>query len=375
MRVALIASPFISVPPRRYGGTELFLAQLAEGLKKLGIEVIVYGNGESTVNCEVRWLYEHSEWPIGSEIYSNVKDLNHSSWAVHDCWHEADIIHLNNTPGLGFARFGGPRFAYTIHHAHDPGLSQFYSYFPQVHFVAISRFQRERESIPRIRTIRHGIDMRTYKLATRKQPYFSFLGRIAPPKGVHSAIELAKRTGIPLKIAGEVQPLFQDYFNTQVKPNLDGKLVEYIGEADLATKNELLGNSMAMLFPIQWNEPFGLVMVEAMATGTPVLALAGGAVAEVVADGVSGYVCKTLDEMIAKARHIAGAFSPNEVRRYAEENFSVGRMAAQYAALYEDMLGKGGHKERAASTAKLTPVEAEAMEPLSAEPEEPRAIA
>ena len=160
------------MPPRRYGGTELFLAQLAEGLHKLGIKVIVYANGESTVNCEVRSLYEHSEWPIEGEIYSSTKDLNHTSWAIHDCWRQVDIIHLNNTPGLGFARFDGPRFAYTIHHPHEPALSHFYSYFPQVHFVTISHFQQKREPIPRIRTIHHGVDMRAYKLKTRKQPYF-----------------------------------------------------------------------------------------------------------------------------------------------------------------------------------------------------------
>ena len=111
----------------------------------------------------------------------------------------------------------------------------------------------------------------------------AFLGRIAPIKGTHIAIEVAKKSGIPLKIAGEVQPIFQDYFDTQIKPHIDGKFIEYVGEADLAAKNELLGNSLAMLFPIQWNEPFGLVMIEAMACGTPVLALPGGAVEEVCA--------------------------------------------------------------------------------------------
>ena len=137
--------------------------------------------------------------------------------------------------------------------------------------------------------------------------YLSFLGRIAPIKGTHIAIEVAKKSGIPLKIAGEVQPIFQDYFDSQIKPHIDGKFIEYVGEVDLAAKNELLGNSLAMLFPIQWDEPFGLVMIEAMACGTPVLALPGGAVEEVVRDGVSGFVCQCVDEMAQRAAACPGA--------------------------------------------------------------------
>src|SRR5437899_3231577 len=145
MRIAIIAPPFIPVPPERYGGTELFIAELACGLKQRGVDVVVYANGASTIDTEKRWLYREAQWPL---------------------------------------------------------------------------------------------------------------------QGAHLAVEVARRTGIPLKIAGEVQPIFQDYFDSEIRPHLDGKLIEYIGEADLAAKNELLGNSLAMLFPIQWDEPFGLVMIE-----------------------------------------------------------------------------------------------------------------
>ncbi len=164
----------------------------------------------------------------------------------------------------------------------------------------------------------------------------SFIGRLAPVKGVHLAIEVAKKTGIPLKIAGEVQPLFKSYFEVQVKPHIDGKLVEYIGEADMETKNELLGQSMALLFPIQWNEPFGLVMIEAMACGTPVIALPGGSVEEVVRDGISGYVCENVDQMAERVKNLS--ISPTLVRRYAQENFSVEVMVKNYMNLYESLL-------------------------------------
>src|SRR5207248_288840 len=152
----------------------------------------------------------------------------------------------------------------------------------------------------------------------------------------HIAIDVAQRTGIPLKIAGDVQPMYREYFERKIRPQIDGKLVEYIGLADLQAKNELLGNSMAMLFPIQWNEPFGLVMVEAMACGTPVLAMPGGSVPEVVREGVSGHICRTVTQMSKRARDLN--FNPKAVRQYVEDNFSIARMANEYAAVYKSLL-------------------------------------
>ncbi len=337
MRVALVSPPFLSVPPQRYGGTELFIAQLAEGLQNNGVDVVVYSNGESTVGVETRWLYEKQQWPITDEVFDNLKDFNHTSWAISDAANDCDIIHLHNVSGLMFTRYVGCKFVYTLHHVQEPRLSEIYHFFPKVDFITISDFQRRHESMPRLRTIHHGIDLSSYRLQTRKQNYLSFLGRIAPIKGTHIAIEVAKKSGIPLKIAGEVQPIFQDYFDRMIKPHIDGKFIEYIGEADLAAKNELLGNSLAMLFPIQWNEPFGLVMIEAMACGTPVLALPGGAVEEVVCNGISGFVCSTPAEMAEHASVLPGAFRPATVRQYCQQYFSADRMVADYIALYQEL--------------------------------------
>jgi len=336
MRIALIAPPFIPIPPKVYGGTELFVAQLADGLKRKGFDVVVYANGESTVNVETRWLYEESEWPIASEIYADLKDINHTAWAVKDAAAECDIIHLNNAPGVSYSRFVSQPIVYTVHHPKEQGLSDYYSQYPDVHYVTISEFQKSLEAMPGMRTIHHGIDMSLYRLGEVKRPYLSFIGRIAPVKGAHLAIRVAKQAGIPLKIAGEVQPMFQSYFETEVRPHIDGKFIEYVGPADLAAKNELLGNSMAMLFPIQWNEPFGLVMLEAMACGTPVLALPGGSVEEVVRDGVSGYVCSSEDEMAARLKNLS--ISPVSTRKYVEQRFSVSRMVNKYAALYREVV-------------------------------------
>ncbi len=338
MRVALISPPFLPVPPTKYGGTELFIAQLAEGLKASGIDVVVYTNGESTVNAEIRWLYKNQQWPLRGEVFDNIEDFNHASWSVNDAAADCDIIHLNNVPALMFTRFiKSSSFVYTVHHVHEDHLSALYRFFPEVEYVTISDFQRERESMPRMRTIRHGIDLRWYRLQTRKREYLSFLGRIAPIKGTHIAIEVAKKAGIPLKIAGEVQPIFRDYFESRIKPHIDGKFIEYVGEAGLEDKNELLGNSLAMLFPIQWNEPFGLVMIEAMACGTPVLAMPGGAVEEVVKDGISGFVCPSVDDVVKRAKNLPGMFKPANVRQYCRQYFSVDRMVADYVALYQQL--------------------------------------
>ncbi|MGE0406693.1 MAG: glycosyltransferase family 4 protein [Candidatus Korobacteraceae bacterium] len=338
MRIALIVPPFIAVPPRLYGGTELFVAHLAEGLDRLGHEAVVYSNGESTIGVENRWLYERGQWPLNSEIYGSLNDINHTAWAVEDAASTCDIIHVNNAPGVANSRFVRTPFVYTIHHEHIQELTDYYSWYPDTFFVTISDFQRRKEPLPRIRTIHHGIDFSKYRMVSEKQPYVCFLGRIAPIKGPHLAIAAAKRAGIPLKIAGEIQPMFRDYWEQQVRPHVDGVNVEYVGEVGLAAKNELLGNSLGMLFPIQWEEPFGLVMIEAMVCGTPVLALPGGSVPEVVSNGVSGYVCSTTEEMAAKIRELAN-FKPSLVRAYAEESFSLERMTQQYATLYLEAVG------------------------------------
>src|SRR5205814_3571469 len=138
----------------------------------------------------------------------------------------------------------------------------------------------------------------------------------APIKGTHIAIAVAKHAGIPLKIAGDIQPMHRDYFEAKIRPHIDGKIIEYIGLANLEAKNELLGNSMAMLFPIKWEEPFGLVMVEAMACGTPVVSLPGGSVPELVQDGISGYICRSVRDMAKRVRELN--FDPAAIRRYVE---------------------------------------------------------
>src|SRR5439155_6073267 len=164
---------------------------------------------------------------------SALKELGHATWSVRDALQSCDVIHVNNVQGVACSRFGKLPFVHTIHHPHDRTLSEFYSRHPRVQHVTISHHQRNRESLPNLCTIYHGIDLSQYKPRERKQDYLCFLGRIAPIKGTHLAIAVAKRAGIPLRIAGEVQPIFRDYFAAEIKPHIDGKFIQYLGVADL----------------------------------------------------------------------------------------------------------------------------------------------
>lgn len=338
MKIALVAPPFIAVPPRKYGGTELFIAELAEGLQQQGAEVVLYANGESTAAVELRSIYEEEEWPIEGNVEASLKGLSHSAWAVHDASQSADVIHVNSAPGLSFSRFVERPFVYTVHHAYERSLEEYYKRLPDVQYVTISDFQQRQLHMPHMRTIHHGIKPPLCQVQAAKQPYLCFLGRVAPSKGTHLAIEIAKKSGIALKIAGEIQPLYQQYWETQVKPHVDGTFIEYVGELGRDEKNALLGDAMALLFPIQWDEPFGLVMIEAMACGTPVLALPGGSVAEVVKEGISGHVRGSTDELAQCARNLK--VPAMTIRSYMEENFSVQRMVSDYLSLYSQLAAR-----------------------------------
>ena len=336
MRIGLIASPFISVPPARYGGTELFIAHLAEGLERRGIEAVVYCNGESTVNAERQSRYPRAEWPLSTETSGMLKELDHVSWSIEHAAKTCDVIHINSAPAISYSRYVSAPFVCTLHHPHEAALTRMYENYPQIHYVAISEHQASVHPTLSVTTIHHGIDMTKYRLRTKKEDYLCFLGRIAPIKGVHIAIDVAKRAGIPLKIAGEIQPIFREYFDTMLKPHIDGSFIEYVGEADLEMKNQLLGGSRGLLFPIQWSEPFGLVMLEAMACGTPVFALPGGSVSEIVQPGTSGAISSTAQGMADAVR--GTTYAPQVVRAWVEQRFSVKIMVQRYIELYEEIL-------------------------------------
>ena len=331
MRIALIAPPFIPVPPVGYGGTELFVAHLANGLKGRGHDVVVYANGESRVDCELRWRYRHSHWPVREHAEAQLQNADHQAWAIHDASRHADLLHINDAVGVPLTTFVDQPVVATVHHPNEPLLSALYLKYPAIHYAAISAAQARGEPMPNVHVVHHGIDLAQYRAAAERDGYVVFLGRIAPCKGAHNAIAAAERAGVRLILAGEIQPLFKDYWERQVRPHIGGN-IEYVGEADLAMKNGLLSRARALLFPIEWEEPFGLAMIEAMACGAPVLAFAGGSVSEIVRDGVSGWICRDVADM---ADRIAGPMvSPDSCRDWVSRNFSVQRMVDGYLAVY-----------------------------------------
>jgi len=342
MKIALVAPPFIAVPPKKYGGTESFIATLAGGLKEKGVDVVLYANGASTAPVKTRWIFEKEDWPLRGDLETSLKGLNHSSWAVKEASREADIIHLNSAPGLSHSRFVNTPIVYTVHHPFEPSLTEFYRVFPDVYYVTISDFQRRKLPLRRIRTIHHGIDIDRTDVKSQKRSYLAFLGRIAPSKGTHLAVEIAQKADVPLKIGGEIQPIYKNYWETQVKPHVDGKFIEYVGEVGYEDKCDFLGGAVAMLFPIQWDEPFGLVQIEAMACGTPVLALPGGSVEEIVKEGVSGCVRQTPGELAECAKNLK--LDPESVRSYVLQNFSVEHMVQEYIRLYSEIISERERK-------------------------------
>ena len=344
MRIALIGPPFIEIPPRRYGGTELFIANLACQLHEQGHDVTVYGNGESNLPCRTKWRYPRAEWPLEDTSRPHLKNIDHTAWAMRDAAASSDVVHLNDISGVPFTHFVDVPTVLTVHHPHDPILSEQYDRYPAIHYVAIAEWLARRETMPHVHVVHHGIPVARYTMSEEKDDYVAFLGRMVPCKGPHLAVEAARRAGIRLKLAGEIQPIFRSYWEEQVRPLIDGDQVEYIGEADHAMKNALLSRARALLFPIQWEEPFGLVMIEAMACGTPVLALPGGAVEEVVQDGVNGWICRDTVEIAARIE--SPGIDPVTCRAFVDTHFSVDAMAARYIEVYEQAIWSAAPEQR-----------------------------
>ncbi|MEW6737229.1 MAG: glycosyltransferase family 4 protein [Acidobacteriota bacterium] len=338
MKIAIISTPYVRVPPQGYGGTELIVGLITESLVQRGHDVALYATGDSQTSAKLKALYEKPVWPPENIFINPAVEVNHVSWALREAqqW-GAEVIHTHCALGLALTRFVEQPQVYTIHHVWEEEYYQYYCSFPEIEFVAISDFQRRtHKGIARIRTIHHGLDLSKYEYQAKKGDYLLFLGRIAAVKGTHLAIEAARQAGIQLKIAGDIQPVHRDYYAQQVEPEIDGKWIEYLGEADHKMKVELLKGARALLFPIQWDEPFGLVMIESMACGTPVIAFPYGSVPEVVKDGISGYIVSGIEQM-AKSINRLDRLSVRVVRDYVERYFSVTRMVDQYEALFQQV--------------------------------------
>jgi glycosyltransferase involved in cell wall biosynthesis len=339
VRIAIISTPFVPVPPPGYGGTELIVSSLVEDLVRRGHHVRVYATGDSYCSGELRYLYDHAQWPPNGAV-----ELAHTAHALHDLLASEpfDVIHAHTPQATAFARLIDTPIIYTIHHDSDEGLTSLYRTMSckDLHYVAISERQRELlGGTPEAKVIHHGLDTSRFPVGKGHGGYVAFLGRFAPQKGAHTAIEVAVKTGVAIHLAG--QPHWKDeaYFRAEVEPRLRKPGVRWLGEADLETKTRLLGNAVATLFPITWEEPFGLVMIESMLCGTPVLAFDRGAAREVIDDRVTGWIVKDEDEMGWWVNRLARGtyrFDRGRCAARAAQRFSSTRMVDEYVALYTE---------------------------------------
>jgi glycosyltransferase involved in cell wall biosynthesis len=328
LRVAIVSTSALSTPPKTYGGTELVIAELARELGELGHRPIVFATGDSTCLGAQRALFERAVWPPNPWA-----ELRHSSAAwgriARD---DVDVVHVHHAGALPFTTlFPFPTVA-TIHHDRDESVLPHYLAYDNVDFVAISRRQAELSSeIPFAATVHHGLPCDRYPFGEGGE-HCAFLGRFAPSKAPHLAIDAARQADLPLVLAGEVHGCDRGYFDREVAGRLSDR-ARWIGAAGHDEKVALLQRSRCLVFPIQWEEPFGLVMIEAMLIGTPVVAFARGAAPEVVEHGVTGFLVDSFEEMCARLRDV-GALDRHACRARARERWDVSRMAREYAAVY-----------------------------------------
>jgi glycosyltransferase involved in cell wall biosynthesis len=348
MRIAQIAPLTESVPPRLYGGTERVVSFLTEELVRQGHDVTLFASGDSVTAAKLAPMA-----PRALRFEPGLRDamapLLLMLEEVYRRADEFDVLHfhLDYWSYPLFSRQPTP-FLTTLHGRLDlPELQPVYARFRDAPVVSISDSQRR--PLPEanfIATVYHGLPLDLLTPRPVKPRYLAFLGRISPEKAPDRAIRIARRAGIPLKIAAKVDRVDEEYYRTHVRPLIDGRHVEMIGEIGDADKPEFLSGAMGLLLPIDWPEPFGLVMIEAMACGTPVIAFPAGSVPEVIDDGLTGFIVRNEEAAVAAAGRL-DTLSRTAIRARFEERFSVERMAADYLTLYRGMAAKARPRLRA----------------------------
>jgi len=348
MKIAQIAPPWITVPPAGYGGTEWVVKHLCDGLTAAGHEVVLFASGDSDTPAELRALFAEPQtamMALPSAMTSY--DARQVAFALEQIQADGDVDVVHDHSGfllVAFRRFLElPPVLHTVHCAFDTHAYPFYRQFADaVSYASISDFQRTLgpPAMSWAGTVYNALPVDGWPLVTDKDDYLLAFGRVCEDKGFHTAIDIARRTGHRLIMAGVVQDWYRDYYEQRIRPHVDGDRVVFEDEVTDDRKRELFAHAKGFLFPIQWPEPFGLVMVEAMATGTPVIALRNGSVDEVVDDGVTGFVCDDVEQMVAAVARL-GEIDPHDCRRAVEERFSVAAMTAGYEALYHELLRQG----------------------------------
>jgi glycosyltransferase involved in cell wall biosynthesis len=348
LKIAQIAPLIESVPPRLYGGTERIVSYLTEELVGLGHDVTLFASGDSItaanlVPCVPKALRLEASVRDPIPFYMLMLDR------VRQRADEFDVLHFH-IDQFHFPLFRpiAGRTVTTLHGRQDlPDLLPLYLGFDDMPLVSISNAQRR--PVPNANfagTVHHGIPATLHRATTvARGGYLAFLGRISPEKRPDRAVFIARAVGIPLKIAAKVDHVDEVYFRTQIEPLLAGGGVEFIGEINDHQKTQFLGEARALLFPVDWPEPFGLSMIEAMACGTPVLAFRCGSVPEIIEDGITGAIVETMEEAIAALPRVV-AFDRKKVRQRFEQRFSATRMANDYVGIYRSLLAKSAERKQ-----------------------------
>jgi glycosyltransferase involved in cell wall biosynthesis len=339
MRIAQVAPLYESVPPKYYGGTERVVSYLTEELVRQGHEVTLFASGDSETAARLV-----AATPRSLRLDKTCVDqLAHHVLLLEQVCHrggEFDVVHYH----IDYVHFPLSRsrphpHVTTLHGRLDiPDLAPLYDEFSEMPVVSISNSQRQ--PLPHANwqaTVYHGLPEKLLRFRPERGEYLAFIGRFSPEKRADRAIEIARRAGLPLKLAAKVDAVDQAYFDAEIKPLLDDPLIEFVGEIGEDAKDEFLGNAYALLFPIDWPEPFGLVMIEAMACGTPVIAYRHGSVEEVMENGRSGFVVSTIDEAVEAVERVAD-LDRAECRRVFDRRFTAAQMAEDYVRVYERVI-------------------------------------
>ncbi len=338
MKIAQVAPLWERVPPPTYGGIELVVSRLTDELVRRGHEVTLFASGDSRTLARLEAIY-----PRAIRLDQEIKDYTvYEMLELSQVYQQAaefDIIHSHiGMAALAIAPLVKTPTLHTLHGSFTPDNSKLYQLHHRQPYISISNAQRQL-GLNYLRTVYNGIDLENYPFQAKPQepPYLAFLGRLSPEKGPQHAIAIAKQTGWRLKMAGKINASEQQFFEQEIAPQIDGKQIEYLGEINHAQKVELLRNAAVTLFPISWQEPFGLVMIESMATGTPVLGMNLGSVPEVIAHGETGFVCHNYEEMAAIIP-AAVQLDRQTCREHVKNHFTVTQMVDGYEAAYRQVL-------------------------------------
>jgi glycosyltransferase involved in cell wall biosynthesis len=339
MKIAQVAPLWERVPPPTYGGIELVVSCLTDELVRRGHEVTLFASGDSQTLARLEAVY-----PCAMRLDPHVKEYSIYEMMelsrVYEQAEEFDIIHSHiGIAALALAPLVKTPTIHTLHNGFTPDSRKLFKLHRQQSYISISNAQQRELELNYLRTVYNGINLQDYPFKAQPQepPYLAFLGRLSPQKGPQHAIAIAKQIGWPLKMAGKIDVVDASFFEQEIAPQIDGKQIQYLGEVNHAQKVELLGNAAVTLFPISWHEPFGLVMIESMATGTPVLGMNLGSVPEVIDHGKTGFLCQSYEEMTAMIP-AALELDRQTCRDYVENKFSVTQMVDGYEVAYQQLL-------------------------------------